>query len=105
MLEGRNAHFLIFKGLEPGWLYLIEAKVDNGKLMAGLDKCRLIFKNNLRDYKPMLPWCIPAIFFGFCCDNKYAVCLLENNLNCSLEHKNNVLWVENSGDVCKCSLE
>lgn len=66
MLEEKNAHYLILKGLEARWLYLIEEKVDNGKLMAGLDKPRLIFKNNRWDYKPMLPWCIPAIFFGFC---------------------------------------
>lgn len=49
MLEGKNAHYLILKGLEAGWLYLIEERVDNGKLMAGPDKPRLIFKNNLRD--------------------------------------------------------
>lgn len=104
MLEGKNAQYLILKGLEARWLYLIEEKVNNGKWMAGLDKPRLIFKNNRWDYKPMLPWCIPAIFFGFCCDKKFAVCLLENEHNCSLEHKNSVLWVENSGDVCKCCL-
>lgn len=49
MLEGKNAHYLILKGLEAGWLYLIEEKVDNGKLMAGPDKPWLIFKNNLWD--------------------------------------------------------
>lgn len=49
MLEGKNAHYLILKGLEAGWLYLIEEKVDHGKLTAGPDKPWLIFKNNLRD--------------------------------------------------------
>lgn len=68
MLEGKNAHYLILQGLEAGWFYLIEGKVDDGKLKAGLDKPWLIFKNNLWDYKPVLPRCIPAIFFGFCCD-------------------------------------
>lgn len=89
------------------WLCLIEEKVDNGKLMAGLDKPRLIFKNNLWDYKPMLQRCIPAIFFGLCWYNKtkYLVYLWENELNFSFELENRVLWVENSGDGCKSSLE
>lgn len=41
MLEGKNAHYLILKGLEARWFYLIEEKVDNGKLMAGLDKTQV----------------------------------------------------------------
>lgn len=88
-------------------MLLLEEKVDNGKLMAGLDKPRLIFKNNLWDYKPMLAWCTPAIFSGLCCDDemKYSVYLWENELNFSFELENRVLWVENSGDACKSSLE
>lgn len=102
MLEEKNTHYLILNGLEAGCLCLIEEKVDNEKLMAGLEKPRLIFKNNLRDYKPLLPWCIPAISFVAIINMQ---CLLKNERNCSLEHKNSVLWVENSGYVCNCSLE
>ncbi len=64
--------------------------------MAGLDKPRLIFRNNLREDKHMMPRLHLTIVFGswLCSEIKAFIFLWEKKSNCLNEHTRESIFVE-----------
>lgn len=106
MLEGKNAHYQILRGLGPGWLCLMEEKVDNGKLMAGLDKPRLIFKTTCGIINPRCHGAYQQLSSAFVVTINMQFVFWQINIFAHGSIKTVcVLGGKIEQKICKCSLE